>query len=132
MKALRDCQNCSADDDVAVCPHEPVDPFGSPCSPARTRRPPLPGCRAPDAGDGSYVEGAPVPPLGAGRSIGTPAGTPSTCFTQVEIDCGVGSNSGASSSGAHQIDHLSLVTPADNRFGNGAERYKDNWGLLKV
>src|SRR3984957_2607859 len=35
---------------------------GSPCSPARTRLPPLPGCRAPDAGDGSHVEGAPVPP----------------------------------------------------------------------
>ena len=27
-------------------------------SPARTRLPPLPGCRAPDAGDGSHVEGA--------------------------------------------------------------------------
>src|SRR5277367_2521969 len=33
---------------------------GSPCSPARTRLPPLPGCRAPDAGDGSHVEGAPA------------------------------------------------------------------------
>jgi hypothetical protein len=66
-----------------------------------------------------------------GPSAHLPA-PPSTCFTQVEIDCGVGSNSGASSSGAHQIDHLSLVTPADNRFGNGAERYKDNWDLLKA
>src|SRR3984957_11135380 len=35
---------------------------GSPCSPARTRLPPLPGCRAPDVGDGSHLEGAPVPP----------------------------------------------------------------------
>jgi hypothetical protein len=35
---------------------------GPPCSAARTRLPPLLGCRAPHAGDGSHVEGAPVPP----------------------------------------------------------------------
>src|ERR1700734_3468419 len=97
---------------------------GSPCSPARTRLPPLPGCRAPDAGDGSHVEGAPVPPaqrlsahqcacrrLGrlaspkwksTVRSARTHAPTPRAC---VQI----------------APDRPSVAgTPADKRFGSGA------------
>jgi Co/Zn/Cd efflux system component len=42
--------------------HEPENPFGSPCSPARTRPPPLPRCRAPGAGGGSHGAAGPVPP----------------------------------------------------------------------
>src|SRR5271169_6483314 len=56
-------QSCSGVDNRAWCAlMNRQTRSGSPCSPARTRLPPLPGCRAPDAGDGSHVEGAPVPP----------------------------------------------------------------------
>jgi AAA domain len=72
---------------------------GSPCSPARTRLLPLPGCRAPDAGDGSHGEDAPVPPAHRLSARQPLAGIPLGCFTQVAIDCVVGSNSHASSSG---------------------------------
>src|ERR1700722_19542916 len=50
-------------------------------------------------------------PLSACRPSTRLPASRSACFTQVEIDCAVGSNSRASSSGrasrSHQIDHLS-------------------------
>ena len=44
----------------------------------------------------------------------------SACFIQVEIDCAVGSNSRASSSGVRPDRQSVAGTPADKRFGNQA------------
>ena len=93
----------------------PVNPLGSPCSPARTRPPPLPGYRAPVAGDGKFSRRRRTQLfwLDAGWSVRALAGRTRSraCCPQVEIDWAVGSNSRASSSGrasrSHQIDQLS-------------------------
>src|SRR3984957_19883864 len=42
--------------------HEPVNPFGLALLSRANQAAAFAGCRAPDAGDGSHVEGAPVPP----------------------------------------------------------------------
>ena len=104
--------------------HQPVNPFGSPCSPARTRLPPLPGCRAPDAGDGSHVEGAPVPPAqrlsARQRACRHPARLASPKWRSTGRSARTHAPALRRASGSHQIDHLSPELRQDQRLGNGA------------
>ena len=106
--------------------HESVNPFGLALrSPARTELPLLPGCRASDAGDGSAVEVAPVPPARrlSAHQYACPA-SPLGLFYPVEIDFVRSARTHAPAPRACvQIapDRPSVAgTPADKRFGNGA------------
>ena len=83
----------------------------SPCFPERTKLPPLQGCRAPDAGDGSHVEGAPIPPAqrlsARQRACRRPAGLASPKWNRL---CGRLERTRqlfGVASRSHQIDHLS-------------------------
>src|SRR4029077_15602215 len=89
-----------------------------------TRLPPLPGCRAPDAGDGSHVEGAPVPPARRLSAYQCACRRPARLASPK-------SKSTVQSARTHapalracvQIapDRPSVAgTPADKRFGSGA------------
>src|ERR1700722_13616046 len=97
---------------------------GSPCSPARTRLPPLPGCRAPDAGDGSHVEGAPVPPAQRLSARQRACRHPARLASPKWKSTGRSARTRAPALRACvQIapDRPSVAgTPADKRFGSGA------------
>jgi AAA domain len=84
---------------------------GSPCSPARTRLPPLPGCRAPDAGDGSHGEDAPVPPAhrlsARQRACRHPARLLHPSGNRLCGRLELTRQLFGRASGSHQIDHLS-------------------------
>src|SRR3984957_1810434 len=97
---------------------------GSPCSPARTRLPPLPGCRAPDAGDGSHVEGAPVPPAQRLSARQRACQHPARLASPKWKSTGRSARTRAPTLRAYgQIapDRPSVAgTPADKRFGSAA------------
>jgi hypothetical protein len=101
--------------------HEPVNPSGSPCSPARTRLPPLPRCRAPDAGAGFHGEGAPAL-LGRRWLVRRcasqcPARLASPKWKSTELTRQLLGRASRS----HQIDHLS---PELRRIGGSITRHQ--------
>ena len=83
----------------------------APCSPARTRLPPLPGCRAPDAGDGSPSKAPQFLPLSACRPVNALAGIPlGLLHPSGNRLCGrleLARQLFGRASRSHQIDHLS-------------------------
>src|SRR4029077_3746936 len=89
-----------------------------------TRLPPLPGCRAPDAGDGSHVEGAPVPPAQRLSARQRACRHPARLASPKRRSTGRSARTHAPALRACvriAPDRPSVAgTPTDKRFGNGA------------